>query len=198
MVFENRNKTRFSERAVDLIEAAVLAISDILQSLFGYEKDDTASKMALKTAGWFTRLGTYLVLDNGINVIHIGLAVTLKLWGSSLLLMFLLIWIFDFVVAGAFIVYYETTGKDLSLGADLRRTADKIRKKSATLGFLITFWNTLLSIVWFGPERVLTYHREEIGSGRRLIGALVFLTSIQAFLWATLYSYAYDFVRMYL
>lgn len=198
MALEKQSSTRFSERVSIFVKRATLAAAEVIVSLLGYESSEGTQEKGLKTAGLFTRLGVYLIADNWINILHISVGATLKLLGFNLLAMWAIIWVFDFLVAGAFILVYEMTGKDLSLGVDLRRAADTLARKSRLLGALTAFWNAILSIVWFGPERVVTYYRQELGTRARVLIALIVLTAIQAFLWAALYSCAYNVAAKYL
>lgn len=198
MALGKRSTNRFPERFGSSIKYVALTVAEVIVALLGYEQGDNLQEKGKRTAGWLARVGIYVIADNWINVLHVSLGAALKWWGFSLLEMFGVIWIFDFIVAGAFVLIFELTGRDLSLGIDLRRAADAIHGKSRFLGALVAFWNILLSIIWFGPERVITYYRSEIGTQLRLVALLLSLTAVQALLWASLYSFAYDFVVTHL
>lgn len=194
MALGQRETTRFRARVGTWIKAAIWSIAEILSSFLDYKEGDGLREKGIKTADLVARRAVYFAMDYGLTIASLSIGVTMKAFGSSLLTIFGVLWIFDFVVAGLFVALYETTGKDLSLGVDFRRAVDTMEKKSRLLGFLTTLWIAFFAIVWTGPEKVITFFRREIGTMERLIATLVVLTAVQAFLWAILYSFAYDLV----
>lgn len=198
MCAKERKLNRSTGRINTWLRAVVWTAAETLESLFNFREDDTFNEKGVKTAGWFARLAMYFAIDHGINLLQAAFAIGLKASGFSLLTMFAGIWVFDFVAAGIFVLIYEVTGKDLTVGVDTRRAADSLRKRSMILSSLIVVGNAILAIVWTGPERVIAFYREEIGSIKRLMAVLVTLTGVQALLWTLLYSYAYDLVTAYL
>lgn len=191
-------KARKSIRLTGWINAARSTVGKTLQSLFNLDEGDGLRSGVGKILGLFVRLGIYFLADNGLNALQFAIAVGMKMLEFSLLQMFGVLWIFDFIAAGIFVVIHETTGKDLTVSVDTRRAADSLREKSKLLGALVGVANILLAVAWTGPEKVLAYYRKEIGSNHRLLLALVILTGIQSFLWTLLYYYAYDIVVNYL
>lgn len=174
--------------------AAVVFVAEVLSSFLDFKEGDGLREKGIKTADLAVRRIAYFAMDYGITIASISTGVTMKALGFSLLMMFGVLWVFDFIVAGFFVAIYETTGKDLSLGVDFRRAVDTMEKKSRFLEFLTTLWIAFLAIVWTGPEKVVTFFRKEIGTIERLMAVLTVLTAIQAFLWAALYNFAYDLV----
>ncbi|MCX6787243.1 MAG: hypothetical protein NTY93_01820 [Candidatus Kaiserbacteria bacterium] len=146
--------------------------------------------MALKqreTTRWIARVGTWIK------------AVIFFVW--DVLKSFLnfkeedeLLWVFDFIVAGSFILVYEKTGEDLSLGSDYRRAIDTIHKKSRIVGYIALAIVIIKAIFWDGPEQVIIFFRKEIRTVPRIIVVLLILTVIQALIWAALYGLGYDLV----
>lgn len=198
MCSKERKLSRSAERIRAWLLMVVWTVAETLESLFNLREEHTLKDKGVKTAGWFARAAIYFVLDHGINLVQVALAIAMKAWGLPLLAMFAGLWIFDLVAAGVFVIVHEVTGKDLTLGMDTRRAANYLRQSSRTLSFLVGVGNAILAIAWTGPERVIAFYREEIGSVKRLVLVLVVLTGIQAFLWTLLYSYAYDLVIKYL
>lgn len=195
MTSKQRETIRFvASRVASWTRAAIWSVAEVLSAFLDFKEEDGSRERGIKAIDLVARRVAYFVMDHGITAASISIGVAMKAQGFSLLAMFGVLWAFDFVVAIPFVAIYETTGKDLSHGVDLRRAADTMERKSWLLGFLTKLWFTLLSIVWFGPERVITFFRKEIGTIRRVIVILVTLTAVQSFLWAALYSFAYDLV----
>lgn len=189
MALETRN---VCARAWTWFVAAVVFIAEVLESFLGFKEEDGLREKGIKTADFAVRRAIYLGIDYGLILLSLLIGVTMKALGFSLLGMFIALWIFDFVVAGFFVVIYEVTGKDLSLGEDFRRATDTINGRSRVAGLLTTLGVIFIGIVWTGPEKVITFFRKEIGTTGRLVTVLTTLTAIQAFLYAALYNFAYD------
>jgi len=157
MALEQRNTTRWTARVGTWIKAAVWSTAEVLSSFLDFREGDRLQEKSIKTVDLAARRIVYFAVDYGITVLSISIGVTMKALDFSLLSMFGVLWIFDFVVAGLFVVIYETTGKDLALGVDFRRAVDTMDKKSRILGFLTTLGIAFLAIVWTGPEKVITF-----------------------------------------
>lgn len=196
MAPRQRKTTCVAARVGTWIRTTCESIAEVGGSFLGFKEGDGPRERGFKTVGLVTRRVAYFVADHGITAASLSIGVTMKAQGFSLLAMFGALWAFDFVVAGLFVAIYETTGKDFSLGVDFRRAVDTMERKSRLLGFLARLWFTFLAIVWFGPERVVTFFRKEIGTIRRVIVTLVALTAVQSFIWAALYGLAYDLFQV--
>lgn len=194
MALKQRNTTRWIARVGTWIKAAIHFIAEVLESFLNFKEGDGLREKGVKTSDLVARRIVYFAVDYSITIVSVSIGVAMKVLGFSLLAMFGILWIFDFVVAGLFVAIYEMTEKDLSLGVDFRRAVDTMNKKSRPLALLTTLGITFLAIVWTGPEKIITFFRKEIGTIERLIAVLMVLTAIQAFLWAALYSFAYDLV----
>lgn len=193
MALEQRNTSRVLARVGTWCKAAVFHVADVIESLLNFREEDELRVKGTKTFGFIVRRGIYLTVDYWLSGLSILLAVSMKTLGFSLFEMCMGLWAFDFAAAGLFVAIYEVTGKDLSLGEDMRRAVDTIIEKSWVLGFFSVLGIFLLAIVWTGPEKIITFFREEIATTRRVVLWLILLTEVQAFIWAALYSFAYDF-----
>ena len=192
MALKQWETTRWIARVGTWIKAAVYFIAEVLESFLNVKEDDKLRVKGIKTVDFVIRRGIYFAADYWLAGLSLAIGVAMKALGFPLLEMFFALWVFDFAAAGLFVVVYEMTGKDLSLGEDFRRAVDTINKRSWLAGLVTTAWVIFLAIVWTGPEKVITFFRKEIGTIRRVIAVLVVLTAIQAFIWALLYSFAYD------
>jgi hypothetical protein len=192
MALEQRNETRFIARVGTWIRAAIFFIAEVLESLLNIKEEDALQEKSIKAVDFVLRRGVYFAMDNGLTALSILIGGTMKVFGSSLLEMFLALWLFDFVAAGLFVAIYEVTGKDLSLGEDLRRATDTVNGKSRFAGFVAMLGVIFLAIVWTGPEKIIVFFRKEIGTINQVLAVLVTLTAIQAFIWAVLYWHGYD------
>jgi hypothetical protein len=116
----------------------------------------------------------------------------MKRFGFNFVTTFVAMWIFDILAAGAFFIYFKKTGKDLSLGEDMRRASDTAYAKSRIMGLLGLAWVIIFSIFWTGPERIVIFFRKEIGTTPRIVLALAVLTMVQALIWTRIYGFGYD------
>ncbi len=192
MALKQRNTTRFIARVGTWIAAAFFFVIEVLKSFLNIKEGDGLLTKGKKTADLVVRRVVYFAADYGLALLSLSIGVTMKSMEFSFLGIFLALWLFDFVVAGAFVVFYEKTGKDLSLGVDLRRVTDVVNSKSWLAGFLMTSGVIFSAIAWTGPEKIITFFRKEIGTINRVVVVLTTLTAIQAFIWTILYSLGYD------
>jgi len=197
MALKQRNTTRWTERIGTWIRTALFFIAEVIESFLNIKREDELRVKGTKTADFAVHRVLYLIADYWLWVLQAFIALAMKRLDYSLFEMCIVLWVYDFVAAGLFVVIYEVTGKDLSLGEDFRRAVDTINGKSKTAGMFAATGVVILAVAWTGPEKVITFFRKEIGSIPRLLMTLSGLTAIQAFMWAALYSFAYDFtVRM--
>ena len=189
MVLKQRKTTRWVARVGTWIGAFVL---EILKSFLNFKKDDGLLTKGKKTANLVVRRVVYFAADYGLTFVSAAIVASMKAMGFSFFSAFIAMWIFDFVVAGAFIVFYEKTGEDLSLGEDLRRATDTIHKTSWLAGYATMMLVIGQAIVWTGPEKIITFFRKEIGTIPRIIVILLALTAIQAVIWTMIYGFGYD------
>ncbi len=191
---KQRKTTRWMARVDAWIRATVYFIAEVSGSFLNLKEEDELQVKGIKTADFVVRRAMYFGADHGLTVLSLTIGVTTKALGFSLIEMFATLWVFDFIAAGFFIVIYEVTGKDLSLGEDLRRATDTINGRSRLAGYVAMLWIIILAIVWMGPEKIITFFRKEIGTIRRVVAVLIILTAIQAFIWSVFYWLGYDLV----
>src|SRR3989344_5935575 len=114
MALKQRKTTRWIARVGTWIRAAVFFVAEVLESLLNFKKGDKLLTEAIKTADVTIRQGTYIAADYGLWFVSVGIFTTMKLLGFSFSWIFAAIWMYDFVAAGAFVLFYEKTGKDMS------------------------------------------------------------------------------------
>ncbi len=192
MALKKWNTTRFTARVGTWIAAAISFVLEVLKSFLNIKEGDGLLAKGGKAADLIVRRAVYFAADYGLAILAAGIVVGMKALGFSFLSAFFALWLFDFVSAGAFIVFYEKTGKDLSLGEDFRRATDVVNSRSRIAGFTVTLGVIFLAIVWTGPEKIITFFRKEIRTIPRVIAVLLFLTAIQAVIWTMIYSSGYD------
>lgn len=194
MALKQREAARSIARVGTWVAAAISFVGEVLKAFFNFKKDEGLLIKGEKTADTAIRQATYIGLDYGLWFVSVGIFTTLKLLGYSSPWIFSALWAYDFVVAGILIVFYEKTGKDLSLGEDLRRATDMIHKKSRLAGYVAMTPIVIRGIFWTGPEKIITFFRKEIGTVVRVTIVLLVLTAIQALVWTTLYGLGYGLV----
>ncbi len=198
MALKQRNTTRLVARVGTWIAAVFSSVLEVARAFFNIKEGDGLLTGGKKAVGLVVRRATYFVVDYYLVGLSIALVAGMKALGFSFFPTFLAMWVFDFFVAGAFIVYYRRTGNDVTLGTDLRRAGDAIYKKSRILAFLSVGWFVIKAIVWTGPERAVLFFHKEIRTTSQIIIVLLFLTIIQAAIYTPIYSLGYDqFVKLF-
>lgn len=192
MALEKRETTRFKERVGTWIYTAKMFFADVLGSFLDLKEGDSLQEKRGKAISRTIQRGVYEGLDYGLVALSFAIVGAMKALGFSFVPTFVALWIFDFVVAGAFVVFYEKTGKDLSLGEDFRRAVDTIRHKSKLAGFLTLAAVMLQAVYWSGPEQIVIFFRKEIKTISRIILVLLLLTQIQALVYTAVYGFGYD------
>lgn len=165
-----------------------------IKAFLDFKEEDGLWEKGEKTADFAVRRTTYLVADYALWLLSAAIFTTLKISGFSLVVIFFTLWVYDFLAAGAFILVYETTGKDLSLGTDFRRAKDVVHKSSRVAGYLVTLIVIFLAAVWTGPEKIVTFFRKEIRTTLLVVTVTIVLTAIQSFVWTILYDRGYGLV----
>jgi hypothetical protein len=193
---------RWKERIRTWIKAAVFFILEVLGSFLNFRKEDGLLTRGKKTANLIVRRVSYLIADYYLMLVAAGIVSTMKYLGFAFVWAFAALWVFGIVVAGSFILFYEKTGEDLSLGSDLRRAADTVHRaissKSRIAGLiaavLVVLVQAILVIAWTGPEKTILFFRKEIGTVQRILVVLIVLTAIQSLIWTPIYLFGYDLV----
>ncbi len=179
-------------RAKRFLVRAAGTSKEVGAALFGIEDAEGAGLAAGKVAGFSARRLAYVVADYWLMGISAALVISLKALGHEFALIFLALWSFDLVVAASFLVLWDRTGIDLTLGEDFRRAANVIHGKSPVAGYLTFAVVIAQATFWSGPEQVAIFFRQEIGSRHRMAIVLIALTAMQAALWAAVYSLGYE------
>ena len=131
MALKSANQSiRWKERIGTWIKAAIYFTAEVLEAFLNFKKEDGLLTKGVKAIDVSVRQVTYIAADYGLWFVSVGIFTTMKILGFSFPWIFVALWAYDFVVAGAFVLLYEKTGKDLSLGEDFRRATDAIHKKS--------------------------------------------------------------------
>src|SRR3989344_6749263 len=165
-----------------------------MKSFLNIKEGDGLGAKGKKTANLVMRRILYFVADYYLMAVSASIVSMMKYLGFPFLLVFAALWIFDFVVAGLFVVVFEKTGEDLSLGIDFRRAVDTIHKKSRLAGYTAMLLVVAQAIFWAGPEKVVTFFRKEIGTAPRIIAVVLSLTALQSLIWTFLYGLGYDLI----
>lgn len=194
MALKQRETIRWTARVGTKVTGAALFVLDVLKSFLNFKKEDGLLAKGVKAFDATARQTTYVIVDYGLLFVSVGIYATMKTLDFSFPWIFAALWTYDFVVASAFILLYEKTGKDLSLGEDFRRATDTIYKKSRLAGYAAITPIVIRGIFWTGPEKIITFFRKEIGSISRVVLVLLLLTGIQALLWVILYDLGYGLV----
>src|SRR3989344_9608617 len=127
MALEQRNTTRWIARVGTLVVAVVRFVLEVLKAFLNIkEEDDGLLAKGKKAANLVARRAAYFVADYYLMLVSAGVVSIARYLEFPFLGVFFALWTFDILVAWAFIAFFEKTGEDLSLGADLRRAADTV------------------------------------------------------------------------
>jgi len=206
MALKQWETPRWIARVGTWIAVAISFILEVLKSFLNVKEEDELIAKGKKVANLALRRIAYLITDYYLMLVAAGIVSTMKYLEFAFMWAFVALWVFGIVVAGSFVIFYEKTGEDLSLGSDLRRAADTIhhaiRSKSRIAGLiaavLVVIVQAILVIAWTGPEKTITFFRREIGTIPRIVIILLILTAIQALIWTPIYGFGYDLaVKMF-
>lgn len=181
-----------TERWKQFIVKSAAHAKDVAIALFGIQEGEDSVTAATRVGNFAARRIAYLVADYWLMVTGAALFVALKAIGIEFLWVFVALWLYDVAVAAAFLVVWQRTGVDITLGEDFRRAVNSIHEKSRLAGCFAFAVVLVEATVWTGPEHILIFFQKEIGTRRRMIFFLVALTALQALLWAALYSLGYE------
>src|SRR3989344_6990442 len=156
MALGGRKTARLRARAGAWIVAGTTFVLEIIGSFLNFNEGDGLLTKGKKAANLIVRRGIYFAADYGLAALSAAVVVAAKALGASFVGAFLALWAFDFLVAGAFIVFFEKTGEDLSLGVDFRRAVDTVHKKSRLAGYMAVLLVVGQAIFWTGPEKIVT------------------------------------------
>lgn len=194
MALKQRETTRWIARVGTWIAVVFSFVLKVLESFLNVKEEDGFLKKGIKTVDTAIRQTMYIVVDYGLWFVSVGIFTAMKVLEFSFPWIFATLWIYDFIAAGAFVLFYEKTGKDISLGEDFRRATDTIHKKSRWAGYAAMAPIVIRGVFWTGPEKIITFFYKEIGSISRIVLVLLLLTGIQALLWVILYDLGYGLV----
>lgn len=192
MAREAEKIIRFSERIGTLVRKSASFVAGVIKALLNVQSGDGLATEGKKVVVFAVRRGVYFAADNYLVVLSAAIVAGMKYNNFSFETTFLAMWLFDVIVASAFLAFYAKTGTDLSLGEDLRRATDKVAEASRVAGYLATAGVIFWAIFWTGPEKIVIYFRKEIKTNFRSAIVLLVLTSIQAIIWVNIYGFGYD------
>ncbi len=166
----------------------------IFKAFFEIKDEESVADGSKKVAITMARRAFYVFLDYWAVFACASVVGILKFWGWSFWSIVGATWLFDFVVAAAFMVASEKSGHDITLGEGFRRANDVIHSESKLFGILTMIGLNLKATIWDGPEQVVIFFKKELGGMIQMAGALVGLTLVQGFFWAWVYSLGYESV----
>jgi hypothetical protein len=165
----------------------------VSRAFFSLEADDTVSKAGYKVAKLTTQRIVYSLADYWLMVLA-GVFIVLmdKQYGYEPLVLFLLMWAFDIVVANTFVLIWQRTGEDVTLGESYRRAADVIHSGNKYAGYLAFAMVVLKASFWDGPEHIVIFFHKELKTEFRMSIIILGLTAVQAAIWTPIYILGFE------
>jgi hypothetical protein len=154
--------------------------------------EETIREKFARTGSIVARWFAYSIIDYGLMILSISIVVFLKGLGTSFGGILLASWAYAIATAMLLLFICVKSKKDLTLGQEYRRSIGEIFRRSKITGFFSFFVFTLKALIWDGPERMVEYFQRELGTWTKKWIAIMFLSSIQAFFWTSVYSFSYD------
>lgn len=185
---------RIFEKIAAFFVAIFRTVVQAAKAFFDIKSDDDVASGSKKVAITAARRVVYVFLDYWAAFACASIVGFLNYWELSFWLIVMATWLFDFVVATAFLVASEKSGHDITLGEAFRRAVDAIRSNSKVAGWGALVYINAKAVIWDGPEQVVIFFKKEIGSMLGMVGVLVFLTFFQGLFWAVVYSLGYETV----
>lgn len=135
----------------------------------------------------------YSSLDYIFAGLSIWLVIAVKNHGLSYPAAVAAMWlIIDLPSAGIFVLIYEKTGRDMTLGRSCRRMANTILEHSKTAGAIVFMYEITLASFWSGPDYTVLFFRDELKTRVRLALGLITITGVHVFLWTAVYWLGHD------
>lgn len=126
----------------------------------------------------------------------VGASITLfsafKFKGLNDLSIWLVLWILNMLLSGTVIFFNDRSKVDLTLMQTLRKAVNTLISKSRTIGYITEAVIVMRLLVWDGPDQLIIFLRNRLGSGPVILFCFVISSGFQMFIWATLYGYGYD------
>lgn len=136
---------------------------------------------------------TYFILDYWLAGLTGAANVFLKANDVELSIAVIAMWALNFLISYAFVMTYEKTGVDVSLGVELRRAVERIHSESRVAGFLALFGVLFQAVFWSGPEQIVIFFKKELPGWRKWC-ALLLLTAIQTVIWMYIWRTGYEVI----
>ena len=169
-------------------------LTEVFASFFDIHRGDNVLTGSGKVVAKTSSRVIYKVLDYWTIIAGAAIVTYMKKEGFDFWPTTGALWIFDIVIAAMFVLWYEITGHDLTLGTDFRRATDRIYSSSPIAGYVSMTGIMLFAVFWSGPEQVILFFRKEIHSFFREVIILLVLTAVQSYIWTILYGLGYDLV----
>jgi hypothetical protein len=164
-----------------------------IRAFFGVTPDDSFQVIVKKFVFVGSKRLTYFILDYWLAGLTGAANVFLKANDVELTIAIVAMWTLNIIISYAFVMTYEKTGVDLSLGVELRRAVDRIHSESRVAGFLALSSVLFQAVFWSGPEQIVIFFKKELPGWRRWCALLV-LTAVQTLIWMYLWRTGYDVV----
>ncbi len=166
----------------------------IIKAFFGISDSENLASGSKKVATIVLGRIFFIIADYWAVIASVALVSTLKYRGCDFLEILAATWLYDLIVAVAFLIISIRSGQDITLGESFRRAADVIHNSNKLMGYTTSAFLIVKATIWDGPEQVPIFFKKELKKFSRMILLLLFLTAFQGAFWAYVYSLGYDSV----
>lgn len=171
-------------------------VRTVLGAFLNIQEDDSSFKRGLRVGDAIARRAFYSVVDYWLMVASGAFIIVVdQQFGYGPLGLFLLMWAFDIIVAGFFVVMWQRTGYDITLGTDYRRAVDSVRGMSRFVGMIAFSVVIIKASFWDGPEHFVIFFSQELKTGPRKSLVLLSLTALQSAIWTPIYVMGFATVQ---
>ncbi|OGI22496.1 MAG: hypothetical protein A2808_03280 [Candidatus Moranbacteria bacterium RIFCSPHIGHO2_01_FULL_55_24] len=159
---------------------------EVSVSFFILEEATSIEDGAERVANTVAKRIFYYFADWGLALLSWSMVGGLKLLGVQFVYALGAMWVYDVVIATAFLYVYKRHNTDLTLGINFRRGVDAVFRRSRIAGMLAVAGVIIKAIYWDGPEHIVIFFEKELKTTSRMMVLLVILTVIQAYIWTAI------------
>ncbi len=116
----------------------------------------------------------------------------LKYKGLNDYLIWIVLWMLNMFLSGAIILFNDRIKVDITLMQTLRKAVNAIINRSRPIGYIAEAIIVGRLLVWDGPDQLIIFFRDRLGTKLVIILCFVISSGVQMFIWSKIYGYGYN------
>ena len=192
--FKKSKEAEMTWRLKEFAAKIAVFFVNIARAFFGVKEGEGRKGWIRGILSATIRRIVYYISDYWLSALSAVLVIGMRSYGFSFLLIFLAVWLYDYVVAATFVWIREKSGIDFTLAEAFRNAVDAAFKKSRTAGMVMLVTFLFRASVWEGPEQAVIFFRPELRTRLRRELVLALLTAVQGVFWTVVYGAGHESV----